>query len=209
MPRAFSLKDCKYALLTYSALGEDPEFVLECANILGTKLAGRFEDSTTTVGRELHPNTGGYHLHIFVDFGGAISVRGTDIFDIVTGDGRCFHPNIQKVGRTPAKSYDYAIKDGDILWDNCSRPEDKARANNWKHIVEADTAEEFWTRIRELEPRALCVSNPSLSKYADKRYARPAISYDHPEEWVFNLVDYPDLGSWLQNELGERGMNAR
>ena len=93
--------NARYALFTYPQCGDlDPFAVSDHFSEMGAECI---------VAREAHAD-GGTHLHAFVDFGRKYRTRRVDAFDVA---GQ--HPNVSPSHGTPAKGYDYAIKDGDVV----------------------------------------------------------------------------------------------
>lgn len=180
----------RYALLTYAQCGDlDPWSV---SNFLSTIPA------ECIIGRETHADEG-IHLHAFVDFGERYFTSDARRFDV---DGR--HPNIQPCGRTPAKMYDYAIKDGDVVAGGLARPggEDVAGAGNvWDRIVDAPTAPEFWELVRALAPRVLLTNFNSLRSYVEWKYKPEVAEYITPPGIVFDLSGVEELGQFVRESL--------
>lgn len=184
----------KNALLTYAQCGDLDGFDV-CAH-LGT-LGGE-----CIVGAEKHAD-GGRHLHVFVMWERRFVSRRPDVFDV---GGR--HPNIEGNVRNPGAAYDYATKDGDIVAGGLERPgggRASKAGDKWATIVAADTEDEFWDCIRELDPKALCTSYPSLRKYADFAYAPKHIPYESPPGFEFTPGAIPELVDWVDTSLGTRG----
>lgn len=193
----------RYVLVTYAQCGDlDPWRVVERFSSLGAECI---------VGREHHED-GGLHLHVFADFGRKFRSRKADVLDV---DGR--HPNLAPVKRTPAKAYDYAIKDGDVVAGGLERPlesgvGDGSSADKWARITQAEDRDEFWTLVHELDPKAAACSFNALSKYADWRFAEKPPEYEHNggikfvpgdadgrDDWVSQSgigLDEPFLGMW-------------
>lgn len=198
MPRPFVVKNAKYLLLTYAQAEDvDPWSILNALTESGAECI---------IGRERHLD-GGVHYHVFVDFGGKQwSTRNARCFDI---GGH--HPNIEKVNRTPWKSYDYAIKDGDVVCGGASRPverddaESSGAAQQWQEVVKAESREEFFALLEQRFPRYLVCSYPSVAKYADWRYREVPLEYCHPEEFAFNLDGYRELDDWVAQAFAEDG----
>lgn len=140
---------------------------------------------------------------MFVDFGKKFSTRRTSCFDV---DGR--HPNIERVGRTPWKAYDYAIKDGDVVCGGAERPEESRSGNGetdhkWSRIADAETADEFWELCRTLDPRALCINFGNLQRYADWKFRPVPTPYTHPRSITFTDGDSDGRDDWLsQSQIG-------
>lgn len=160
----------RYVLVTYAQCGDlDPWRVVERFSSLGAECI---------VGREHHED-GGLHLHVFADFGRKFRSRKADVLDV---DGR--HPNLAPIKRTPAKAYDYAIKDGDVVAGGLERPVEGGvgngtSADKWSRITQAEDRDEFWALVHELDPKAAACSFNALSKYADWRFAEKPPVYEH------------------------------
>jgi len=209
MPSQFCLKDAKYCLLTYAQVPED---IIERLPLdIVRKLGSDDIRAECTVARERHAD-GGWHLHVFVDFGRKYSVRSTRVFDLC---GQ--HPNIERVGRTPWVAYDYAIKEGDIVAGIGERPvqhESSGRStardgSDWSIIVQSETRDEFFRLLHELQPRSLVCSYTSIAKYADWKFKPVPECYRHPENISFNLENYPVLLDWVDDNLNGGVMSDR
>lgn len=185
---------CRYVLLTYAQCGDlDPFEVSNAISAIGAECI---------IGRESHAD-GGTHLHAFLDFGRKRRFRNQATFDVL---GR--HPNIVRSRGTPWDGYDYAIKDGDVVAGGLERPERPAvsggkRTERWAEILLAETREEFFTRIRQLDPERLVTCFTQICKYADWEYAEAPEEYSTPDG-TFDLGGYPELGQWnLERPRGE------
>jgi len=190
--------NARYALFTYPQCGDlDPFEVSDHFSELGAECI---------IGREAHAD-GGTHLHAFVDFGRKYRTRRVDAFD-VGGN----HPNISPSFGTPEKGYDYAIKDGEVCAGGLARPAEKSlgkRTDPWAEIVLAESREEFFQRVRALNPRALCTSFTQLQKYADWQYRVAPEPYRHDETLTFDLSGFPELLDWTHESLfSERGVGV-
>nr|UBJ26231.1 replication-associated protein [Giant panda feces-associated gemycircularvirus] len=186
--------NARYFLVTYAQCGDLDGFsVMELFSSLGAECI---------IGRELHEDQG-IHLHAFVDFGAKFRGRGSEIFDV---EGR--HPNIQTVGRTPWKAYDYAIKDGDVVCGGAERPIESSNSgastyDKWVEISGAETRAEFWELVFRLDPKAGCCNHASLAKYADWRFAVDPPVYEHPGGVSFINGDIDGRDEWVrQAKLG-------
>ncbi|QCW23732.1 MAG: replication-associated protein [Genomoviridae sp.] len=184
----------RYVLVTYAQCAElDPWRVMERFSSLGAECI---------IGRELHEN-GGFHLHVFADFGRKFRSRKTDVLDV---DGR--HPNIVPSEGTPEKGYDYAIKDGDVVCGGLGRPEPRgvgagSAVDKWTRITQAEDRDEFWALCHELDPKAAACSFNALSKYADWRFAEKPTEYEHPRGLEFVSGDVDGRDAWLsQSGIG-------
>uniref|UniRef100_A0A8A4XDC4 Replication-associated protein n=1 Tax=Turdus hortulorum Genomoviridae sp. TaxID=2814995 RepID=A0A8A4XDC4_9VIRU len=186
--------NARYFLVTYAQCGDLDGFaVMDLFSSLGAECI---------IGRELHEDEG-IHLHAFVDFGTKFRGKGNEIFDV---EG-C-HPNIQSVGRTPWKAFDYAIKDGDVICGGADRPIESSNSgastyDKWLEISSATTRTEFWELVFRLDPKAGCCNHTSLAKYADWRFAVDPPSYEHPGGITFVDGDVDGRDEWVrQAELG-------
>lgn len=188
----------KYGLLTYAQCGDlGGDSIVEHLGSLGAECI---------VGRERHAD-GGHHLHAFFMFERKFSSRNVRIFDV---DGH--HPNVVAGYGTPEAGYDYAIKDGDVVAGGLGRgtlsetsKQGRVGASvqheKWSDIVASETEEEFWERVRELDPRALCTQFTSLRTYAEWKYRKSRADYKHPSNVEFDLSDVDELGVWVQESL--------
>lgn len=187
MPYSFR---SRYALLTYSQSdGLDPFSVVDHLSSIPAECI---------IGREDHAD-GGTHLHVFTDFGDRFYTSDPRRFDV---EG--FHPNVQPCGRTPGKMYDYAIKDGDIVAGGLERPDGSPMASTasvWDDIVDAETAEEFWSRVRALAPRVLLVNFNSLRGYVEWRYRPTLAPYISPPGIEFDLSGMEELREFVCTSL--------
>lgn len=187
MPFRFA---ARYVLLTYAQCGDlDPFRVVEHLGSLGAECI---------IGREDHAD-GGIHLHAFTDFNRKFQSRNERVFDV---DGR--HPNVLIGRRTPEAMWDYATKDGDVVAGGLERPSGEGlseTSSKWSRILLAETREEFFALIQELDPRALCVSFGSIRTYADWRYRPTPDPYQHPSSVRLCTDQYPELDDWVQRNL--------
>lgn len=189
----------RYGLFTYAQCGSlDPWAVSNHFSDLGAECI---------VGRENHSD-GGIHLHAFVDFGKQFRTRSVTFADV---EGR--HPNVQPITATPAKAYDYAIKDGDVVAGGLERPDRGGVSNSrdkWVEIVNAVSRTDFFELLEKLAPEALCSRFPSLCKFADWRFRVDRSPYSTPAGFTFDTGEYPELDRWVQENLdghqpGRRG----
>lgn len=183
----------RYVLLTYAQCGTlDPWLVSDHLSALGAECI---------IGRENHVD-GGVHLHAFVDFGKRFSTRDVKKFDV----GGC-HPNIEPSKGRPWAGYDYAIKDGDVVAGGLGRPTESsgdklpANAERWAQIVAAETREEFWRLLAELDPSAMVRSFTQCRAYADHRYRSIREAYRTPDGVVVHGERLAELGRWVESNL--------
>lgn len=186
--------NARYVLLTYSQCGQLDGFsVMDRISELGAECI---------VGREYHAD-GGIHLHVFCDFGRKFRSRKTDLFDVGG-----YHPNIEKIARTPSKAYDYAIKDGDVICGGAERPAEAAAhgsktADKWSEITSAEDREEFWELVHRLDPKAAACSFTSLAKYCDWKFAVDPPEYATPGGIEFDTGEFDGRADWLrQSHIG-------
>jgi len=181
----------KYGLLTYAQCGNlDPFKIVTLLSQLGAECI---------VGRETHED-GGIHLHAFFEFEKRPNLRNPRIFDI---DG--LHPNVQPSRGTPEKGYDYAIKDGDVVAGGLERPggiQSDRKPSVWSEIIIAETRDEFFTRVAELDPRALACNFSNICKYADWKYRPEPVAYTHPEGLSFEQESTQELREWAEENIG-------
>lgn len=186
---SFSFRS-RYALLTYAQCdGLDPFSVVQHLSEIPAECI---------IGREDHAD-GGTHLHVFADFGTRWSTSDSRRFDV---DG--YHPNIQPCGRTPAKMFDYAIKDGDVVAGGLERPDGNEVSSNgveWGRIVDAPTVDEFWDLVRTMAPRVLLTNFNSLRSYSEWRYRPTLAPYVNPDGIEYDVSGVEELGQFVRESL--------
>lgn len=184
----------KYGLLTYAQCGDlDPFRVVDRLGDLGAECI---------VGRETHED-GGLHLHAFFMFERKFSTRDVRIFDV---DGK--HPNVVRGWGTPEKGWDYATKCGDVVGGGLERPGGEGVSKSgepWATILLSGSRDEFFDACARLAPRALLCSFTSLKCYADWKYRADPEPYSHPENLELSTEGFPELGQWVQQNLGRPG----
>lgn len=181
----------KYGLLTYAQCGNlDPWAVNDHLGRLGAECI---------IGREDHED-GGVHLHAFFMFERRFESRNVRVFDVA---GR--HPNVVAGYSTPEKGWAYATKDGDVVAGGLEQPIGRAglseAGSKWARVILAESREEFFALVAELDPRALCCSFGSLRAYADWRYRPTLDPYVSPPGVSFSTDQFPELGHWVQRNL--------
>jgi len=162
----------RYVLLTYAQCGDLDEWaVSNHMSDLGAECI---------IGREIHPDTGGFHFHVFVDFGRKFRSRSASVFDV---EGR--HPNVSPSRGTPEKGYDYAIKDGDVVAGGLGRPRPRGgmhigadNVTNLAHLCE--NSEEFLELCDEVGRGDLIKNFNNKIAYARWRYKSVLPEYDAP-----------------------------
>jgi len=180
---------CRYALLTYAQSGD------LAGEVVGARL--REMGFECVIGRENHAD-GGVHLHCFVDFGRKRRFRRADVFDVL---GR--HPNISPSKGTPEKGYDYAIKDGEIVFQSLDRPGksgggDSSTVAKWTTITNASNREEFWSLVLELDPKSAACNHTQLQKFCDWKFEPKPAEYESPSGFEFVNGELDGRDQWLQ-----------
>jgi len=183
------------ALLTYSQVpnGWDVTPLRDNLELLG---------ATYRIGRELHQD-GGVHYHAYVDFGRRFETEDKRRFDIAG-----HHPNIKCVRRTFMYVWDYAGKDGDIVFCTAERPpppkSKRSREEDWACIRSASTRDEFFEKGYELATRDFILFGSAVSTYADTRYApkRPCYAKDGNMDIDWDAV--PEIRRFLVESLRNR-----
>lgn len=194
MPRAFKFIG-EHVLLTFAQSPDlDPEEVVALIRRLGGECI---------IGRENHAD-GGIHFHCFVQFKHEFITTDARAFDV---GGR--HPNVRKMYRTPEKGYDYAIKDGDVVGGTLERPSPRegrssvgGSSDKWTEIIASETREEFFEAAARLDPKSLCCSFNSLSKYADWKYRVERGPYSTPRGVSIITEGVSGLDDWVRGNLG-------
>lgn len=180
----------RYGLFTYAqSAGLNHWAVLELFSGLGAECI---------IARENHED-GGTHLHVFVDFERRFRTRSSSIFDV---EG--YHPNVTASRGKPDQGYDYAIKDGDIIGGGLARPDgvtrragDSPTDQKWGEIAGAETREEFWRLVHELDPKSVVVHFPAISKYCDWKYAPKRVEYQGPSNIEFIGGEIDGRDAWV------------
>lgn len=180
--------NARYFLVTYAQCGDLSEWdVLDCFSSLGAECI---------IAREDHED-GGVHFHVFVDFGRKFRSRRTDIFDV-----RGRHPNISSSGGTPEQGFDYATKDGEIVAGGLERPSRTTSFgktyDKWSEIAAAESRDEFWELLEELDPKSMLCSFTQLQKYADWRFNPKPPVYETPRGFEFVGGDVDGRDQWVQ-----------
>ncbi|UGV21547.1 MAG: replication-associated protein [Giant panda Genomoviridae] len=185
----------KYVLLTFAQCGDLDEWHVN--DHLATL------DAECIIAREVHPKTGGVHLHVFVDFGRKFRSRSPPIFDV---DGR--HPNISPSRGTPEKGYDYAVKDGNVIAGGLERPRPRGGmhvgagvVSNVAHLCES--GEEFLELCDEMDRRNLIDRFTQRRAYADWRFRVEAEPWRTPSRAEFSSGAADGRDDWLaQSGIG-------
>jgi len=187
---------CRYALLTYAQCGDLSGGVVgEFLLAMGFKCV---------IGRENHED-GGVHLHCFVDFGRKRRFRRANVFDV--GER---HPNISPSKGTPEKGYEYAIKDGDIVFQSLDPIESRGGNSKtvaiWTEITSASDRESFWDLVLRLDPKSAACNHAQLQKFCDWKFAVVPPAYESPRGVTFIGDELDGRADWLSQSgigLGE------
>jgi len=183
------------AMLTYSQVpdGWDVTPLRDALEQLG---------ATYRIGRELHQD-GGVHYHAYVDFGRRFETEDKRRFDIAG-----HHPNILCVRRTFMYAYDYAGKDGDIVFCTAERPaapkSKRSREEDWALIRSAPTRDEFFEKGYELATRDFILFGSSVTAYADSRYAPKRPCYSKQGNMSIDWESVPEIRRFLVESLRNR-----
>lgn len=183
----FHLKNRRYVLITYAQAGADFDYwlVLDRFASLGAECI---------ISRELHADEG-IHYHVFVDFGRLFSSRKVDVFDV---GGR--HPNIQPIGKTPGKAWDYVCKDGDIVAGGLDRPgrdADWDPDNFWSAAANQGSSSEFLHFCDQLAPRDLIRGFTQFKAYSGWKWDDSRLAYEQPRGVVYHEESAEGLHEWV------------
>lgn len=175
----------KYGLLTYAQCGDlSAEAVGLYLSTLGAECI---------IGREDHAD-GGIHLHVFFMFEEPFQSRNERIFDV---DGR--HPNIVKGYGTPWGGFDYAIKEGDVVWGGLGRPAEPGQSKEEKEAAKveklrcAQSKEEFFEICWEVYGSGFLKIFNGLRAYAEWHFRPTLEPYQHPSGIRFNVEGIVDV----------------
>jgi len=183
---------CQRALLTYSKVpdGWDVTPLRDALELLG---------ATYRIGRELHQN-GRVHYHAYVDFGRKFETENERRFDIAG-----HHPNIKCVRRTFVYVWDYAGKDGDVVFCTAERPpppkSKRSREEDWALIRSSATRDEFYQKGYELAPRDFILFGSQVSAYADTTYAPKRPCYAKQGNMSIDWDAVPEIRRFLVESL--------
>lgn len=186
----------KAALLTYSQVDHGTASSFLCppnghynfiASSIGTPDYYR-------LGRERHED-GGTHFHVAVGWDSIKQKRNPRCFDYAGA-----HPNIEPVRRTPRKAWDYAGKDGDIIYESGNGPSESravsgGRDSIWSDALAAETKEDFLSHLRQHAPRDFVLYNEQLRNFADRHWKTPAPPYQSPD---FETIGFDRVEGWFR-----------
>lgn len=194
----------KHFLLTYAHCegrdGKpelDPHRVVEIVGNLGAECI---------VSKEDYPSREGFHYHVFCSFERRFRSRRADVFDV---DG--YHPNVLPSRGNEASGFDYATKEGNIVAGGLERPSGeggRARTagakDEWAVITAAETVEELWELVEELDPKSMVLHFPAVQKFAEWKFRPLPVPYSGPDG-VFDIAEYPALGEWRDSVFESEG----
>lgn len=187
MSTRYEFKQC---LLTYA----------QCGDLSSEKVGLHLSDlgGECIIAREEHAD-GGLHLHAMVVWEKTFRTRRHDWADV---EG--FHPNIEVIRRTPWKTYDYVIKDGNVEWGGLERPvepqgkktkEDKDA--QWREIHAMETAEEVWAYVNEYFPKESISLRLQLNQFIRDKFPPTMEEYKQPDNIEFDISAYDRLQEWV------------
>ena len=195
----------KFLLLTYSQTS--PQFNPE---IIKDLIHNR--DGTCLIAKEQHQD-GGDHYHVFCDFSKRhLQTRNLSIFDVPVGNNKTHHPNWLAITETPWKTYDYTMKEGKIVYNDCKRPDERHQNNssdNWAKLMTATTEDEFMAGMASMQPRALVTCFANVQKFISTKYnTNRAAEYKSPQIQILDSMPQ-QLRDWIDGfnagcELGQR-----
>lgn len=159
------------------------------------------------IGRESHGD-GGIHFHVFLSFESPVTVSASDAFDYFGS-----HGNIRSVRTTPRKVYDYVGKDGDVVYEYGTAPDEAdndsgSTSARWHDIVGCDTKESFLSAVRSQAPRDWVLSLDRILAYAEYAYPTPVREYTSPTV-VTSYGCVPGLSEWREQAAIGRAVGER
>ena len=162
-------------------------------------LLSLFPESTIRVGHELHRDEGD-HLHAFIANKQPIRLKGDTAKSHF--DFRGHHPNIQSA-RKPKECLNYCGKDGDYIDSAAFDLEPTKRC--WSDVIKAESASEALALSLELFPRDYVLNHEKLEYFINKHFKVEIPAYIPDPEQLFNITNYPDLTTWLNQREKVRG----
>lgn len=182
----------KFLMLTYSQTCAqfNPNIIIDLVHKRG---------GTCAIAKEQHKD-GGDHYHVFCDFSRhQLQTRNLTIFDVPLGNNKSHHPNWLAVTQTPWHTYDYTIKDANVIFNDCKRPEERRNSTNetWTKLMTAASEEEFMAGMETWQPRALVTCFSNIRKFVETKY-KPAkgSQYDGPQIELLDCMP-ANLRDWI------------
>lgn len=194
---------CRYYLLTYAQAGNDwPATQLtELLDLMGAKCR---------LGKEYHRD-GGTHYHAFVDFGSVYDFENPHRFCVGTkrpdSTKKCpgqAHCNILTIRRTPFRAFDYAGKDGNVLFENVTRPPARgagaSRDDKWAGSLQLESKDEFLADLKNHSPRDWVLYAKQIQATAERMFGKRTAEPNVPDESMGLTVHwerYPEIKHWI------------
>ena len=88
-------------------------------------------------------------------------------------------------------------------------------SSKWSEITAAESADDFWDLVGQMDPRALCCNFTSLQKFVEWKYRTDPAEYASPAGIQFDLSRSRGLDDWCATNLtapitdGERSPRSR
>lgn len=199
----FRAKSC---LLTYSQTTEPQQdaFLHRAENHFNYVADALRTPRVYRLGRERH-NDGGTHFHVFISWSERVSFRNQSLLDFHGS-----HPNIKPIPRTPEHAFDYAGKDGDIIYECGERPGksgtlSSGRDSIWADALSQQCKEDFLSVLRNRAPRDFVLYFSAIKNYAAYHFASEAPEYHPPEFDTIQCEEFDRFNEWLsQSGIGGR-----
>lgn len=197
----------QFYLLTFSQTGYEWPYAELARRV--SEAGGRCH-----ISRELHGD-GGYHFHAFLDmqrkwdFEGRTKIHRFCVGERALGSSSSCpgqaHCNILQIRKTPFHAFDYTEKEGDVVFSDCPRPEQKGpgvtRDDMWKQSVTLPSKNEFLEDVRGHSPRDSVLFGRQIQTYADKKYGKDLKAPKTPrwaEDGVYvHWERYPEVRKWV------------
>ncbi|KAJ2974197.1 hypothetical protein NUW54_g11928 [Trametes sanguinea] len=142
--------------------------------------------------------------------------RGADLFDIDVDENTRLHPNVRVVGMK--KNAKGVLQDERNIWFYMNKsnksvgtfkdPKATLKAaikgqgkgdSAYAYALQADTAEEFQSRVAQLAPRDYVIFNSQLQSFVQTRYAPPK------KEYTPSFTEFPhvprEMREWVETEF--------
>jgi len=150
----------------------------------------RYPVKRYSIGEEIHPSTGGRHLHAIFEFQRKVNTLDVTCFDLPCEHTQC-HPNIQPVKKGAAnfdKCVEYTQKEDPNPFTNI-KPKP-----SWGEIVEgANDADDFMRLVRENYPKDFCLNHCRLAAMAKKASRTGGINTIEIFSPAYSIIMPPEL----------------
>lgn len=184
----------KRAFLTYSDVCE--EITKEAIYF---DLDARYPIKSYAFGEEIHPSTGGRHIHAILEFRRKVDSTDVTLFDIADSEHQ-HHPNIQKVPKGQAhweRILDYVTKE-----DPCPLANVELRPTWGELFDNATTSEEYLRLVKQHYPKEFANNYRNLEYMATKTY--PILTDDTIVEYSPpSLITFPPELVLLTPSIGQ------